>query len=74
MVDEYGAPDLRDALDGWLAARVETDRHLKPTGEPATREWIQLLSDLLATERAWQDQYTEVVGFGGIGRFPKPRR
>jgi len=73
--DALGIPALGETLDGWLAARKDTEAHLTENeGAPVTREWIFKLSDLLTTERAWQDQYTELLGFGGVGKFPKSRR
>jgi hypothetical protein len=69
------APDIGDAHRGWLAARKETDAHLTDNeGPPLTKAWIQKLSDLLATEHAWQEQYKDLLGFGGVGTFPESRR
>lgn len=73
--DALGVPALGETLDEWLAARKDTEAHLADNkGAPLTKEWIRKLSDLLATERAWQDQYTELLGFGGVGEFPESRR
>jgi hypothetical protein len=75
MTDDVPMRDLGDALRGWLAAREETERHLTGNkGTPLTRAWIQKLSDLLTTEHAWQEQYTGLMGSGGIGEFPESRR
>jgi hypothetical protein len=76
MTDDAPAdPALGEALDGWLAARKETEAHFTDNKDaPLTREWIQKLSDLLTTEHAWQEQYTELLGFGGVGKFPESRR
>ncbi len=66
---------LGEALGGWLAARKETEAHFTDNkGAPLTREWIQKLSDLLTTEHAWQEQYIELLGFGGAAKFPDSRR
>lgn len=69
------APDLGDALRGWLAARKETEAHFTDNeGAPLTKEWIQKLSDLLTTEHAWQERYTKLLGSAGVGTFPESRR
>jgi hypothetical protein len=68
-------PALGEALRGWLAARKETEAHLTDNkGAPLTKEWIQKLSDLLTTEHAWQEQYTDLLRVGGVGKFPESRR
>jgi hypothetical protein len=70
-----GAPALGETVDGWLAARKDTEAHLADNESvPLARDWIRKLSDLLATEHAWQEQYIELLGFGGVGKFPESRQ
>jgi hypothetical protein len=68
-------PVLGPTLAEWVKAREETLRHLG-TGEPPVEEqWVQRLADLLATERSWQDQYTELLALGRTsGKFPPSQR
>ncbi|MEU7479177.1 hypothetical protein AB0A63_24535 [Lentzea sp. NPDC042327] len=76
MPEEQGGPALEPTLSEWLKARKETAGHLA-TGAPRTVDdnWVQRLADLLATERSWQDQYTDLVGLGSPdGRFPSSNR
>jgi hypothetical protein len=69
------APALGEALSGWLDARKDTNDHIiSNAGVALTREWIQHLADLLATEDAWKQQYTDLLGFGGVGTFPESQR
>lgn len=50
-------------------------RHLAGAAPPVDVAWVQRLADLLATERSWQDQYTELVALGSHdGRFPSSNR
>jgi hypothetical protein len=75
MVDEQSGPALRPTLDDWLHAREETRRHLEAAAPPVDSAWVQRLSDLLATERSWQDQYTALIALGiSDGRFPPSNR
>jgi hypothetical protein len=78
MAEEPEQPDeptLGPTLAEWLKARTETEAHVAhvaPAGESA---WAQQLADLLATERSWQDQYTELIGLASWnGRFPSSNR
>jgi hypothetical protein len=76
MSEEQGGPTLEPTLAEWLKAREETARHLA-TGAPRTVDeaWVQRLADLLATERSWQDQYTDLVALGSPdGNFPSSNR
>lgn len=76
MPKDQGGPALGPTLSEWLSAREETARHLA-TGITTTVDeaWVQRLADLLATERSWQDQYTELVALGiPDGRFPTSNR
>ncbi len=76
MTDEHGGPSLQPTLSEWLKAREETARHLA-TGAtpPVDAQWVQMLADLLATERSWQDQYTELIALGSAGgQFPSSNR
>lgn len=73
MTDEHPDPVLGEFLDHWRAARAETDRHLAPERAMPARDWAQRLADLLARERAWQEQYTRLLGFGSGGDFPESR-
>jgi hypothetical protein len=73
--DALGGPALGETLRGWLAARKEIEAHLaNDMSAQLTAEWIQNLSDLLATERAWEEKHTELLSFGGVGKFPDSRR
>ncbi|MFD4675277.1 hypothetical protein ACFWNN_36500 [Lentzea sp. NPDC058450] len=76
MPEDAGGPALEPTLSEWLRAREETAGHLS-AGSPDTVDdtWVQRLSDLLATERSWQDQYTDLVALGSLdGRFPPSSR
>ncbi|MFS8096932.1 hypothetical protein LFM09_07300 [Lentzea alba] len=76
MSEEQGGPALEPTLSEWLKAREETARHLA-TGAPRSVDevWVQRLADLLATERSWQEQYTDLVALGSPdGRFPSSNR
>jgi len=76
MSEEQGGPALEPTLSEWLKAREETARHLA-SGVPRTVDeaWVQRLADLLATERSWQDQYTDLVALGSPdGNFPSSNR
>lgn len=62
-------------LDEWIKARDETVRHLTTASPPVDELWVQRLADLLATERSWQDQYTDLIAIGrSDGRFPSSNR
>jgi hypothetical protein len=76
MPEDEGGPALTPTLAEWLKAREETARHLASGAEQTVdEEWVQRLADLLATERSWQDQYTELVALGSQdGRFPTSNR
>ena len=75
MTDEQGGPALQPTLSEWLKAREETARHLAGATPPVDEQWVQRLADLLATERSWQDQYTELIALGSEdGRFPSSNR
>lgn len=76
MSDEQSGPSLEPTLSEWIKARAETERHLKAGGAPSIdAEWAQQLADLLATERSWQDQYTDLIALGSTGgRFPPSNR
>lgn len=75
MSDDFAGPALGPTLDEWLKARDETQRHLATERPPHGEQWVQRLSDLLTTERSWQDQYTELIAMGrGGGRFPSSNR
>ena len=66
---------LTTTLAEWLKARDETRHHLDVATPPVDPEWVQRLADLLATERSWQDQYTELIALGtNDGRFPSSNR
>ncbi|GAB3875255.1 hypothetical protein ACFQ1S_12965 [Kibdelosporangium lantanae] len=74
MSQDSDGPVLGTTLAEWLKAREETERHLA-TVPPHHVAWVQRLSDLLATERSWQDQYTDLLALGGDdGRFPSSKR
>lgn len=76
MSEEQGGPAVGPTLSEWRKARQETERHLA-TGAalPISAEWVQRLADLLATERSWQDQYTELLALGSSGgQFPSSNR
>ncbi|GGM60721.1 hypothetical protein GCM10012275_34710 [Longimycelium tulufanense] len=73
-VDADG-PTLGPTLAGWLDAREETRLHLGTARPPVDEAWVQRLSDLLVTERSWQDQYTELLALGrSDGTFPPSLR
>ena len=76
MPEDEGGPALAPTLAEWLKAREETARHLASGAKRTVDEpWVQKLADLLATERSWQDQYTELVALGSLdGRFPPSNR
>ncbi|SEQ94104.1 hypothetical protein SAMN05216188_106295 [Lentzea xinjiangensis] len=76
MTDEQGGPALAPTLSEWLKAREETARHLASGATPPVdARWVQLLADLLATERSWQDQYTGLIALGSAdGQFPSSNR
>lgn len=76
MSEEQGGPAVEPTLSEWRKARTETEQHLATGGTPPVdTEWVQRLSDLLATERSWQDQYTELLALGSSGgQFPSSNR
>jgi hypothetical protein len=75
MPEQAGGPVLGPTLDEWMKSREETERHLATAEPPVDELWVQRLSDLLATERSWQDQYTELIAIGRRdGRFPSSNR
>jgi hypothetical protein len=75
MPEQAGGPVLGPTLDEWFKARDETVRHLATAVPPVDELWVQRLADLLATERSWQDQYTDLIALGrGDGRFPTSNR
>jgi len=75
MTDAAGGPVLGPTLAEWVKAREETRRHLLAGAPPVDEEWVQHLADLLATERSWQDQYTELIAIGRAGgSFPSSQR
>ncbi|GGM86080.1 hypothetical protein GCM10011609_23070 [Lentzea pudingi] len=76
MPEDEGGPALAPTLSEWLMAREETARHLATGAARIVDEaWVQRLADLLATERSWQEQYTELVALGSAdGRFPPSNR
>lgn len=76
MTDAQGGPAVGPTLSEWISARGETERHLAhAAGSPVDAEWVQRLSDLLATERSWQDQYTDLLALGSAGgQFPSSNR
>ncbi|MGM1065332.1 hypothetical protein [Saccharothrix sp. Mg75] len=76
MTEESGGPALGPTMTEWLSARRETERHLTLGGTPPIDvEWVQKLADLLATERSWQEQYTDLIALGSSGgRFPPSNR
>lgn len=66
---------LGPTLSEWLRAREETRRHVESATPPVDTAWVQRMADLLATERSWQDQYTDLIGLGSQdGRFPPSNR
>ncbi len=76
MSEEQAGPAIGPTLSEWRKAREETEQHLA-TGAtpPVSAEWVQRLADLLATERSWQDQYTELIALGSSGgHFPSSNR
>ncbi len=73
--EEQGGPVLGVTEAEWLNAREETMRHLRSAATPVDQAWVQRLADLLATERSWQDQYTDLVALGSRDRrFPPSTR
>ena len=75
MSEECGGPAIGSTLAEWIKAREETEQHLAGSAPPVDAVWAQRLADLLATERSWQDQYTELIALGrGDGRFPASNR
>ncbi|QFZ23016.1 hypothetical protein [Saccharothrix syringae] len=75
MAEESGGPALAPTLAEWLRAREETNQHLDGATPPIDAPWVQRLADLLATERSWQDQYTDLIALGSSGgRFPSSNR
>lgn len=75
MADETEGPALEPTLAEWRGAREETTRHLDSAVLPVDAAWVQRLSDLLATEQSWRDQYTELIALGRRdGRFPPSNR
>ncbi|AHI00367.1 hypothetical protein KALB_7009 [Kutzneria albida DSM 43870] len=75
MAPQASGPVLGPTLAEWLKAREETRSHLSVAGPPVDESWVQRLSDLLATERSWQEQYTELLALGRPGgRFPPSQR
>jgi hypothetical protein len=75
MTDEADGPVLGPTLAEWIKAREETLRHLLTGTPPVDETWVQHLADLLATERSWQDQYTELIALGRTGgSFPSSQR
>jgi hypothetical protein len=75
MADESGGPALGPTLGEWLKAREDTRLHLEAAAPPIDDAWVQRLSDLLTTERSWQDQYTDLLALGRRGgRFPPSNR
>lgn len=75
MTEEAGGPVLGPTLAEWVKAREETLRHLLAGTPPVDERWVQHLADLLATERSWQDQYTELIALGRAGgAFPSSQR
>lgn len=75
MSEEQGGPVLEPTLAEWRKARDETERHLASAAPPVDAAWVQRLADLLATERSWQDQYTDLIALGRRDRrFPPSNR
>ncbi|MCE6995388.1 hypothetical protein LZG04_11290 [Saccharothrix sp. S26] len=75
MPEATGGPVLGPTMVEWLKAREETRQHVESGAPPVDAAWVQRLADLLATERSWQDQYTDLVGLGSpSGRFPSSNR
>jgi hypothetical protein len=75
MSEEQGGPAVVPTLSEWRKARAETERHLTTATPPVDADWVQRLADLLATERSWQDQYTELLALGSSGgQFPSSNR
>jgi hypothetical protein len=76
MTDEQGGPAIGPTLSEWRKAREETEQHLATGGTPPVDDaWVQRLADLLATERSWQDQYTDLLALGSSGgQFPSSNR
>jgi hypothetical protein len=75
MAQDPDGPVLGPTMAGWLNAREETHRHLSVSEAPVDEEWVQRLANLLATEKAWQDQYTTLLALGqNDGEFPRSER
>jgi hypothetical protein len=75
MTAAAGGPVIGPTLAEWVKAGEETLRHLGTATPPVDEVWVQHLADLLATERSWQDQYTELIALGRAGgTFPASRR
>jgi hypothetical protein len=75
VAEKQGGPVLGQTLAEWLGARNETMRHLQSVTPLVDAAWVQRLADLLATERSWQDQYTELIALGRQDRrFPPSNR
>ncbi len=75
MAKDNAGPAIGPTLAEWLKARDETRSHLDAEQPPHDEEWVQRLSDLLTTERSWQDQFTELIAVGRSGgRFPTSNR
>ncbi|HEX7307185.1 hypothetical protein [Lentzea sp.] len=76
MTDAHGGPSLGPTLSEWINARGDTERHLAAAAaSPVDAKWVQRLADLLATERSWQDQYTDLLALGSAGgHFPSSNR
>lgn len=74
MSEESAGPVLAPTLAEWLKARTETRQHLVGN-PPHDVAWVQRLADLLATERSWQEQYTDLIALGSRdGQFPSSNR
>jgi hypothetical protein len=75
MAEESDEPVLAPTLSEWLKARDDTQQHLATLVPPVQTAWVQRLADLLATERSWQDQYTDLIALHSQdGRFPSSNR
>lgn len=75
MAEKPDGPALGPTLSEWLKARHETQEHLASPVPEVETAWVQRLADLLATERSWQDQYTELIALGSQdGKFPSSNR
>ncbi|WP_345029375.1 hypothetical protein [Kutzneria kofuensis] len=73
MTEEAGAPcSVRRWPSGSRPGRRPYDTWWPA---PVDERWVQHLADLLATERSWQDQYTELIALGRAGgTFPSSQR